>query len=42
MYTYHAPQTDEPINWKATTKSMEAIFDDLRRAAFALEKRYWR
>jgi len=42
MYTYRAPAADVPINAVATAKSMDAIFENLKRAGFALEKRYWR
>ena len=43
MYTFRpAPHGEEPINWAATHQSREAIFENLKHAGFALEKRYWR
>jgi hypothetical protein len=42
MFSYRPPDGAQKIDEKATAKSMSAIFDTLKKAAFSLEKKYWR
>ena len=41
IYTYRMPTTDMAIDAKASAKTMDEIFEKLKNASFALEKRYW-